>query len=74
MSTATADTYYGGAGTPLEEARAVLVQLELRHGRGEHFWRWTGRMLGGRQVLGCMFCRRHRNGASLPEAPGAERR
>jgi hypothetical protein len=56
MSTATADTYYCGAGTPLEEARVVLAQLELRHARGEHIWHWTGRMLGGRQVRGCMFC------------------
>jgi hypothetical protein len=68
MSTATADTYYCGAGTPLEEARAVLAQYELRHARGEHIWRWTGRLLGGREVRGCMFCsRRHIGSATVRE-------
>ena len=69
VSTASADLYYCGAGTPLEEARAVLAQLEHRHASGEHFWRWTGRILAGRQVFRCMFCLRHRSGAHLPEAP-----
>ena len=65
MSTATADNYYCGAGTPLEEARALLAWFDARHAGGEHFWRWTGRMLGDRQVLGCMFCSRRRTSALL---------
>ena len=73
MSTATTDIYYCGAGTPLEEARAVLAQFELRHTRGEHFWRWTGRVFRGRQVLGCMFCPQHTSGSRLREPGGPER-
>jgi len=69
MSTATADIHFCGAGAPLEEARAVLAQLELRHARGEHLWRWTGRMLDGRQVLGCMFC----SGRKEQHAPAEKR-
>jgi len=52
----TENMFYCGAGRPLEEARARLAELEARHSDGEHFWQWTGRIVEGRGVLGCMFC------------------
>jgi hypothetical protein len=52
----TVSLLFSGAGRPLQEAQANLAHLEQRHSQGEHFWRWTGRVADGRNVLGCMLC------------------
>jgi len=43
-------------GSAVDETRARLAELEARHARRRHFWRWTGRTQAGHRVLGCMLC------------------